>query len=321
MNTNWPNIQPLYNDDPLSDLIGDDTISEIIVNNPESIFYEKNGQLIWHDKKLFTKDSYINYIEKICQMNATFLSVEKPFVEAQIDNLRYTIVLGELSKGYHLLSIRKQPKTKYTLNNLIEKNWCTKDQLNILKVAIRSKKNMLIVGGTSSGKTTALQAIISECSELERFIIIEDTQEIQLPNSTSASLLTMHSSIDEKKSITMSDLLKRALRLRPDRLIIGEIRGAEATQLLMALSTGHNGSIGTLHAKNQNEALLRLEMLIQMGAPQWSIDSIRRLIALTIDMIIVVERTTSGRQLQGIYQLETIEKTGFTFNRLDESYF
>lgn len=163
-----------------------------------------------------------------------------------------------------------------------------------------------------------MQALINELPTDERMILIEDTPELNPPNTVSTSLLTQPSSSSSVPAVSMSDLLKRALRLRPDRIGIGEIRGGEACDLLMALSTGHSGSFGSLHAKSPHEALLRLEMLVQMGAPHWSIDSIRTLIGLTIQYIIVVEKKGSERKLAGIYKLETVEKTGFTISRKDE---
>ena len=174
------------------------------------------------------------------------------------------------------------------------------------------------MGGTSSGKTSFLQSLLQEFSKNERAVIIEDTQELNLPNSACCSLLTRQDPSGCVRDITMDDLLKRALRLRPDRLVIGEIRGPEAKSLLMALATGHDGSFGSMHARTASEALLRLEMLIQMGAPQWNLKSIRHLIAMTLQNIFVVEKLNGKRQLQGIYQISSLEENGIILQKLDD---
>jgi pilus assembly protein CpaF len=204
-----------------------------------------------------------------------------------------------------------------TLEHFHQKNWCTDSELKLLKHIVDQKENFIVVGGTSSGKTTVLQAMMNEVSPTCRSVIIEDTQELRPTNNLSVSLLTKTDFTHMKNSISMTDLLKRALRLRPDRLVVGEIRGGEATDLLMALSTGHEGSFGSLHAKNHSEALLRLEMLIQMGAPQWQHESIRRLIGLTIKYIIVVKKEKSRRLLDGIYKLCSVESNGITTMKVD----
>lgn len=303
---------------PIDSLLKDSTISEILVNQHDQVFYEKNGKLLHSTDYFYNEKSYDHCIEKLCQLCRSFLNHEKPYLEMQYQNFRITIILKDLARGHHLLSIRKKIILRRSLAHLYEMSWCNLNQLDILRNIIKERKNFLVVGGTSSGKTTALQSMMEELSPDERLVLIEDTQELELPNTKSVSLLTRTQNSDTKYDIQMADLLKRALRLRPDRVAIGEIRGPEAKDLLMALSTGHEGSFGSLHANNEHEALLRLEMLVQMGAPQWSIESIRRLIGLVIHYVIVIHRDSQGnRRLKSIHKLETVEKTGFTFSNCD----
>ncbi len=302
---------------PLENLISDEDVTEILVNGPDCVLFEKKGQLIQSDDFFFDTSTYNQCIERISQLCHSYMNKEKPFIETQIGTLRFTLIYSDLSRGQHLLSIRKQPKDIWTLEKLKSNNWCTDQQFQLIQKILRDQKNFLFVGGTSSGKTSALQALMNEISNTERIVIIEDTQELRLCNPLSVSLLTRTDVLNKNNDVTMTDLLKRALRLRPDRLVVGEIRGAEATNLLMALATGHDGSFGSMHAKSASEALLRLEMLIQMGAPQWSLQSIRRLIGLTIEYIFVVEKKNGHRRLEGIYQITSVEENGMTLMKLD----
>lgn len=302
---------------PLDTLIENERVTEILVNHFNQIYYEELGKLQKLNDSFFSEQSYRQAIDRLSQKCQSYLCREKPFVEKQFGNLRVTIIFDEISRGNPILSIRKQPASRWTLQKLFEKNWCNEEQLKLIKQILNNRKNFLVVGGTGSGKTSFLQSLLEEFSQTERAVIIEDTQELHLPNQASASLLTRQDPSGCVSDINMDDLLKRALRLRPDRLVIGEIRGSEAKSLLMSMATGHDGSFGSLHARTAHECLLRLEMLIQIGAPQWNLHSIRRLIGLTIQNIFVIEKVDRKRQLQGIYQISSVEETGITLMRLD----
>jgi pilus assembly protein CpaF len=308
----------LYAYGPLNELIADNEITEILVNDYQNIFYEKSGKLFTHPDHFFSTQTYEAVLDRLAQNCGTYLNREKPFVEAQFKDLRISIVSGELSRGSHILSIRKKPAQPWTLSKLKELNFLTDKQLKIIIKILTQNKNFLVVGNTSSGKTSFLQALLSELPKNERVVIIEDTQELTLPNNTGVSLLTRQDPTQSVGNVNMQDLLTRALRLRPDRLVVGEIRGEEARSLLMTLSTGHDGSFGSLHAKSPQEALLRLEMLIQMNS-NWNINSIRNLIALSLQNIIVLEKFNGIRRLKAIYEMNSLESMGFTFTRLDEN--
>lgn len=302
---------------PLQSLLEDDSITEILINQHDQIYFEHNGNLLKHTDCFFDRESYLLFIERLCQLCRTYINYDKPFIEHQLGLLRITAIFPELSRGEYIVSIRKQPKSFWTLDKLFSTSWATADELETLKNIITQRKNFIVVGGTGSGKTSFLQSAIHQIATTDqRLLIIEDTQELHPIAERSTSLLTRHDSTGKTPNITMNDLIKKALRLRPDRICVGEIRGDEATALLMALATGHDGSFGSIHARTAHEALLRLEMLIQMGAPQWSLHSIRRLIGLTIQNIIVVEKKDGKRKLQGIYEISSVEEHGVTLQQV-----
>jgi len=303
---------------PLNQLLQDREITEILVNGYNKIFYEKSGVLNKCSDHFYSEQTYNSMLDRLAQNCETYLNREKPFVEVQLNNLRVSIIFSEISRGHPLLSIRVQPELRWSLAAFLKNNFFNQNQLDIITKILQTKKNFLVVGGTGSGKTSFLQAVLEEIPPLERVVIIEDTQELHLPNPVSVSLLTRQDPSQTVQDISMDDLLKRALRLRPDRLVVGEIRGAEARSLLLALSSGHDGSFGSLHARSAQEAMLRLEMLIQMGAPQWSIYSIRKLIAMTVQNIIVLEKNNGVRKIKGLFEINSLEETGLTFTQLDE---
>lgn len=300
---------------PIESLLQNPEITEILVNAWDCVYFEVSGQLTKSDDHFFSEQTYHAALERLAQSCGTYLSREKPFVEAQLQNKRITIIFGEVSRGTPLLSIRVQPQISWTLAELLHNKFLTVAQNVIVEKILSKKNNFLVIGSTGSGKTSFMQALVNKLRN-ERLIIIEDTQELQLPCPLSVSLLTRQDPAQTVTDIEMEDLIKRALRLRPDRLIVGEIRGKEATALLQALATGHAGSFGSLHAKNAHEALLRLEMLIQMGAPQWHLNSIRKLIAMTVQYIFVVEKQQGTRKLKAIYEICSIEESGLTLTEL-----
>ncbi len=304
---------------PLDQLLEDPEITEILVNRFDQIFFEKKGMLFVSKDHFFSEASYLSALDRLSQSCHTYMNREKPFVESQFGRFRITIIFSELSRGHSLLSVRLQPTLVWKLNQLSQGAWCSTRQLEILRQIFTKHQNFLVVGGTGSGKTALLQSFLGEMTETERAVIIEDTQELHPPNAASVSLLTRQDPSQSVADVTMDDLLKRALRLRPDRIIVGEIRGPEAKSLLMALATGHDGSFGSLHARSAPEALLRLEMLVQMGAPQWSLHSIRKLMAMTVQNIFVVEKLGNQRKLAGIFKITSVEESGLTLQQLDEN--
>jgi pilus assembly protein CpaF len=301
---------------PLVKLLNDTDVTEILVNSARDIYFEKQGQLKRSADLFLTADHYLAAIDRLTESGQTFLNREKPFIETQMGDWRLTLIFSEISGRSPLLSLRRRSRIPWNLEKLCAANWCAVREYEFLSEALIEKRNILVVGPTSSGKTTVLQALLHSLEASERVLIIEDTQELNLPNQASASLLTRAHVNANVGAIDLTELIQKALRLRPDRLVIGEVRGPEAYALLLALSTGHEGSFGSLHARNTQEALLRLEMLVQLGAPNWSLQSIRRLISLSLDLIVTVEKTPQGRRLKEIAQLHSAEEMGVTTEKV-----
>lgn len=301
---------------PIVKILNDSEVTEILVNSAQHIYFEKQGRLSRSADIFVSREHYLAAIDRLTESCQTFLNREKPFIETQMGEWRLTLIFSEISGRCPLLSLRRRSQIPWNLEKLCATNWCGVREYEILTEALIEKRNILVVGPTSSGKTTILQALLHSLDASERALVIEDTQELHLPNEASASLLTRSHINANVGAIGLTELIQKALRLRPDRLVIGEVRGPEAYALLLALSTGHQGSFGSLHARNTQEALLRLEMLVQLGAPNWSLQSIRRLISLSLDLVITVEKTATGRKLKEISQLHSAEETGITTEKL-----
>lgn len=301
---------------PLHRLLNDAEVTEILVNSAQHIYFEKHGQLKCSVDVFVSREHYLAAVDRLSESCRTFLNREKPFIETQLGDWRLTLIFSEISGRCPLLSLRRRAQIPWNLEKLCADNWCGLAEYEFLSEALAARRNILVVGATSSGKTTVLQALLHTLESHERVLIVEDTQELHLPNTASASLLTRPYVNANVGAIELTELIQKALRLRPDRLVIGEVRGAEAYALLLALSTGHEGSFGSLHARNTQEALLRLEMLVQLGAPNWSLQSIRRLISLSLDLIVTVEKTPQGRRLKEIAQLHSAEEMGVTTEKI-----
>lgn len=302
---------------PLEALFVDTEITEILVNGPNSIWFEKKGVLLQHTDHFLSETTYNNSLHRLCEKSQCQSTVEHPAATGYFEEFRLTLIRQELTRNHHHLSLRRHPKNPWTLERFLECGWASEKDINHLKDLIAKNRNFLIVGSTGSGKTSLINALLDTIAPNERAIVIEDTPEIALPNPSSMKLITREDPQGILKSVTQSDLLRHSLRLRPDRIVMGEIRGAEAKDLLMALATGHGGSFGTLHASDPRQALIRLEMLIQMGAPQWGLQAVRKLIQLSLDSILVVEKTPEGkRKFQGIYKICSLEENGFLVEKL-----
>lgn len=302
---------------PLEDLINNENISEILINGPKSIYFEEDGVLKKHHDYFFSDRTYLNFIDRFCSNNHTTLDLHRPSAKGKWKNFRYHIIAPPLSEKHHCVSLRKHQKKYINLDYLVECNWTTEVGKECLHHIIESKANALIIGATGTGKTTVLNSLLSLVSHNERIICIEDTSEIQLPNQVSLKLLTRENSLDHKMmGYDQSELLKESLRLRPDRIVVGEIRGKEAKDFLLALSTGHKGALCTLHAKTAKEALWRLEILTQMGAAEWNINTIRGIINTGIDYIIELNENHERRSLKSIKKLTSNDGPSFLLEEI-----
>jgi pilus assembly protein CpaF len=302
---------------PLKDLIEDRTVSEILVNGPKSIWFERHGRLYAFDDHFLSDITFNNFLDRLCHKAGVQINAERPTTNGHIDNFRLHLVGPELTHGQPALSLRRQSSAAWDLSALRQMNFFSLEQQQQVERIIESHESFIVVGPTGSGKTTFLNACLKGVKPDERCVLIEDTEELHLPNNLCTRLLTrvdMHGTLP---TIDQTELVKQCLRMRPDRLIIGEVRSAEAKDLLLALSTGHNGSMGTLHASSAQQALFRLEMLVQMGAPFWTAQIIRRLIGLSLKYIFVAEKTQDGqRRLEGIYMISGFEDMGLLLEKV-----
>lgn len=302
---------------PIHSLLQDETVTEILLNGPSSIWFEKEGCLHALPDMFYSRLSYRNFVDRLCHQAQVHVTQEHPCADGRFEDFRLSLIGDPLTHTEPHLSLRRHPKNPWTVERLNQAGWCEDDDMALLEKLVSEKKNFIIIGTTGSGKTSILNALLSLLPPQERALVIEDTPEISLPNLASMKLLTREDTQGVLPPIDQTQLVKRALRLRPDRIVMGEVRGSEAKDFLMALATGHSGSFGTLHARDPQQALLRLEMLIQMGAPQWNLTAIRRLIQLSLDYVVVTEKSPAGqRRFAGLWKICSLEETGFLVERV-----
>lgn len=294
---------------PLRPLVGKKGLREILVLNHEHIYWEDGEGLHLSEDSFYSPLTYRNFIQRFCKRTGIVYSLKKPFANGEWESFRIHLVAKPIVENVQL-TLRKHLSEVLSLETYRETEICTDEQLKIMQQIVAEKRNFLIVGGTSSGKTTLLNSLIAEVGP-DRIVAIEDTSELKMPNTASVKMLTSEMGWCQEK------LVQQSLRMRPDRIAMGEVRGGEAKDFLQALATGHRGSMGTLHGDDAQQALYRLEMLVQMGCPQWSLESVRRLISLSLDHIIVIRKEGRHRKIKGIYQLKGLESFGFLFQKLD----
>lgn len=302
---------------PIEDLLNDPDVSEIILNGQEDLWFEKAGRLEKWNETFLSALTFRNFIARLSREANIQASLDCPFVDGHWRGCRVHLIIPPASGEHAVVTLRKHSVEPWTFARLAENAWAPNTGLDAIRELVRNKKNFLIVGGTGSGKTSVLNACLSELGERERTLIIEDTSELSVPNTVSSKLLTRRDPQRQLRDIDQGELLKQALRMRPDRLIMGEIRGGEAKDLLMAFATGHTGCMGTLHAESARQALIRLEMLIQIGAPQWNLQAVRTLIFLSLQYVVVVgKRADGGRFLEGLYRISSLEEIGFLIEKV-----
>jgi pilus assembly protein CpaF len=295
---------------PIAALVSDPLVREIVINGPDEIWFEQNGKFERLNDRFLSQITFKNFVDRICGQSGIKVDLAHPFVDGRWGEFRVHIGCAPMTHCDYHITLRRLSNDQWTLNRLAELNWASEKQLELLKKLITQRKNLIFIGPTGCGKTTALSACLSTLSDNERVVLIEDTDELPRPNSASSKLLTrpMASSLAE---VTLTDLVRQSLRMRPERLVLGEVRGGEAKDLLMALATGHSGSFGTLHASDAKQALLRLEMLVQLGAPQWNVQAIRQLILFSLNGLVVCGIHNGQRRLEGIYRVAALESFGF----------
>lgn len=305
--------QEYFGEGPLTKLLEDPEVTEILVNGPFHIAVERHGQLSQWTDSFLSEVTYRNFLVRLFREAEVQVTVAHPFGNGTWRGFRLHISSPPCSGSEHVvLCLRRTVNAYWTFERLCERGWASESAVNLLKEWIRQRKNVLVVGGTGSGKTSVLSAYLQCISSTTRVVIIEDTPELAAPNALSTNLLTRFDPQGLLPTIDQGELVRQSLRMRPDLLVMGEVRGGEAKDLLLSWSTGHNGSWATLHGDSVQQALLRLEMLIQLGAPQWNSSTVRRLIHASLDAVVVVSRLACGRRaLTAIEKITSLEDTGF----------
>ena len=294
---------------PLEKLLSDDSISEIMVNGPKQVFIERKGKLIQTDVSFYDNDQLLNVIDRIVSPLGRHIDEANPMVDARLpDGSRVNAVIPPLSLKGPLLTIRKFARNPLTIENLVSFGSLNFKMAAFLEACVKGKLNMVVSGGTGSGKTTLLNVLSAYIPYDERIVTIEDAAEIQLQQKHVLTLEARPANLEGAGQITIRDLVRNALRMRPDRIIVGEVRGGEALDMLQAMNTGHDGSLTTGHANSARDMLARLETMVLMAGMNLPMSAIRQQIASAIDIIVQQARMRDGsRKIVGIHEVVGME--------------
>ncbi|MEE4263840.1 MAG: CpaF family protein [Desulfobacteraceae bacterium] len=294
---------------PLEPFLKDDTVSDILVNTYASIYVERFGKMEQTEARFKDNQHLMKIIDKIVSSVGRRIDESSPMVDARLaDGSRVNAIIPPLTVDGPMLSIRRFGGEPLELNDLVRLKTLTADIGELLQGIVKAKLNILISGGTGSGKTTTLNVLSRFIPEDERIITIEDAAELQLKQTHLVRLETRPANIEGKGEIIQRDLVRNSLRMRPDRIIVGEVRGNEAFDMLQAMNTGHEGSITTIHANSPRDALMRLETMVAMAGFDIPSEFLRRYISSAIDVIIHVSRMTDGsRKLVSFQELTGME--------------
>ncbi len=306
---------------PLTTLLKDKDITEIMVNGPSDIYIEINGQLIKDNSVSFINNDHIlSTIERLIGSVGRSIDATNPMVDARLsDGSRFNAIIPPLSKS-PVITIRKFNNEMESIEDMIRTGSITPYMARFLEACVMAKLNIIISGGSSTGKTSLLNVLSSFINENERIVTIEDAAELKLHQEHVISLETKKANYGAKGDVTIRDLVNNALRMRPDRIIVGEVRGGEAFDMLQAMNTGHEGSITTMHANSPREALSRLETMLLMSKMEIPVESLRDYISNAIDVVIQLDRLNDGRrkitsicEVVGIKDKEILMKEIFAF--------
>ena len=283
---------------PLEEILRDDTISDILVNGPEQIYIEREGVLEHVDGKFRDDQHLLQVIQRIATEVGRRVDESSPMLDARLvaDGSRVNAIIGPLALDGPSLSIRRFGRIPMDVNSLIDRGTLTKEMASFVQACVQARMNIMISGGTGSGKTTFLNVLSRWIPQGERVITIEDAAELQLQRDHVVRLETRPPNIEGQGEVIQRDLLRNALRMRPDRIIIGEVRGAEALDMLQAMNTGHEGSMTTVHANNPRDALSRIENMVAMAGLNYPIGAIRQQINSALDLLIHLTRATGGKR-------------------------
>jgi pilus assembly protein CpaF len=303
---------------PLEPLLSDPTISDILVNSYSTIYVERRGKLEVTNVAFKDNEHLMRVIERIVSSVGRRIDESSPMVDARLrDGSRVNAIIPPLSIDGPVLSIRRFGAEPLRMHSLIENKALTRDIADMLEMCVNARLNVLISGGTGAGKTTLLNALSAYIPEDERIVTIEDSAELQLQQPHVVRLETRPPNIEDKGEVTQRDLVRNALRMRPDRIVIGEVRGGEAIDMLQAMNTGHDGSLTTIHANTPRDALSRLETMIQMTGMRLSDRAMRQQIAAAINLVVQVARLSDGtRRVTAISEIAGMEGETITMQEI-----
>jgi pilus assembly protein CpaF len=282
---------------PLEPLLADRTVSDILVNGARQVYVERRGKLEITEVRFNSDAHLMNIIDRIVSAVGRRIDESSPMVDARLkDGSRVNAIVPPLALDGPVLSIRRFAVELLSIDDLIELGSMTADFANVMQAIVRGRLNVLVSGGTGAGKTTLLNLLSGFIPESERIVTIEDSAELQLQQPHVVRLETRPPNIEDRGAVTQRDLVRNSLRMRPDRIVLGEVRGGEALDMLQAMNTGHDGSLTTIHANTPRDALARVENMVSMTGISFPTKALRAQIASAIDVVVQIERMEDGRR-------------------------
>ncbi len=294
---------------PLEPLLKDETVNDILVNGPQQVFVERAGKLELTDTTFKDERHLLRIIDKIVSAVGRRVDESNPYVDARLaDGSRFNAMVPPIAVDGSLVSIRKFKKEKLAIDDLVKFGAFTEEMAAYLQAAVSTRLNVIVSGGTGSGKTTTLNALSSFIDNSERILTIEDTAELQLQQTHVGRMESRPPNVEGKGGVSQRDCLKNALRMRPDRIIVGETRGEEVIDMLQAMNTGHDGSMTTIHANSARDAVSRLENMIAMAGIEMPLKAVRAQIASAVNLIVQASRLQDGsRRMVSITEVTGME--------------
>ncbi|MEL6595356.1 MAG: CpaF family protein [Pseudomonadota bacterium] len=294
---------------PFEPLLKDDTVNDILVNGPQQIFVERDGKLQLTDVTFKDEKHLLRIIDKIVSAVGRRVDESNPYVDARLaDGSRFNAMVPPIAVDGSLVSIRKFKKEKLAIDDLVTFGAFTEEMAAYLQAAVATRLNVIVSGGTGSGKTTTLNALSSFIDDAERILTIEDTAELQLQQTHVGRMESRPANVEGKGAVSQRDCLKNALRMRPDRIIVGETRGEEVIDMLQAMNTGHDGSMTTIHANSARDGVSRLENMIAMAGIEMPLKAVRSQISSAVNLIVQASRLQDGsRRMTSITEITGME--------------
>ena len=311
-------LDEIYGLGPLEPLMADPAVTDILVNAYDQVYVERHGRLEKTDVRFISEEHLHNKVERMLYTTGRRVDESSPLVDARLpDGSRVNIVIPPLAVKGTMVSIRRFPRQHLRAKDLIELGSLTEEMYRFLDAAVRTGLNTVVCGGTGSGKTTTLNMLSGLIPEDERIVTIEDSAELRLQQEHVASLETRPANAEGAGEISQRDLVRNALRMRPDRIVVGEVRGPEVLDMLQAMTTGHDGSLTTVHANNPRDSISRLELMVNLTGLDLPDRAIRRQLVSAIDLIIHVERCRDGvRRIVSIAEVTGIEHDAVVLQEL-----